>query len=174
MKKIYIVLTYTGTVLSKLVKMYTKKEYSHVSIALDEDLKEMYSFGRTFAYCPFIAGFVHEEIDKGTFKRFKKTKTRIYSLRVPDEKYEKVIEVINSIKEHRNEYDFNILGLLGVAINLKFRREKSFYCAEFVKYVLEQSKINEELPELIKPEDFGSLKGINVEYSGILREYNGY
>lgn len=72
MKKIYIVLTYTGTILSKLVKMYTKKEYSHVSIALDEDLKEMYSFGRTYAYCPFIAGFVHEEIDKGTFKRFKK------------------------------------------------------------------------------------------------------
>ena len=174
MKKIYIVLTYTGTILSKLVKIYTKKEYSHVSIALDEDLNEMYSFGRTFAYCPFIAGFVHEELDKGTFKRFKKTKTRIYSLQVPDEKYEKVIDVINNIKEHRKEYDFNIIGLFCIAINLKFKREKSFYCAEFVKYVLEQSNINKSLPELIKPEDFKDLKGINVEYSGILKEYNSY
>lgn len=174
MKKIYIVLTYTGTILSKLVKMYTKKEYSHVSIALDEDLKEMYSFGRTYAYCPFIAGFVHEGIDRGTFKRFKKTKTRIYSLQVPDEKYEKVIEVIDSIKEHRNEYDFNIIGLFGVAINFKFRREKSFYCAEFVKYVLEESEINEDLPELIKPEDFKNINGLNVEYSGILNEYNAF
>lgn len=174
MKKIYIVLTYTGTILSKLVKMYTKREYSHVSIALDEDLKEMYSFGRTYAYCPFIAGFVHEGIDRGTFKRFKKTKTRIYSLQVPDEKYEKVIEVIDSIKEHKNEYDFNIIGLFGVAINFKFRREKSFYCAEFVKYVLEESEINEDLPELIKPEDFKNINGLNVEYSGILNEYNAF
>ena len=134
----------------------------------------MYCFGRTFAYCPFIAGFVHEELDKGTFKRFKKTKTRIYSLQVPDEKYEKVIDVINNIKEHRKEYDFNIIGLFCVAINLKFKREKSFYCAEFVKYVLEQSNINKSLPELIKPEDFKELKGINVEYSGILKEYNSY
>lgn len=174
MKKIYIVLTYTGTILSKLVKMYTKKEYSHVSIALDEDLKEMYSFGRTYAYCPFVAGFVHEGVNKGTFKRFKRTKTRIYSLQVPEAKYDKVIEIINSIKEHRNEYDFNIIGLLGVAINLKFRREKSFYCAEFVKYVLEKSKINEELPDLVKPEDFKDMKGLCIEYSGILKEYNSY
>lgn len=174
MKKIYIVLTYTGTILSKLVKMYTKKEYSHVSIALDEDLKEMYSFGRTYAYCPFVAGFVHEGVNKGTFKRFKRTKTRIYSLQVPEAKYDKVIEIINSIKEHRNEYDFNIIGLLGVAINLKFRREKSFYCAEFVKYVLEQSKIDSNLPDLVKPEDFKEIQGLNVEYSGILKEYNSY
>ena len=46
MKKIYIVLTYTGTILSRIIKVFTKKEYSHVSIALDQDLKYMYSFGR--------------------------------------------------------------------------------------------------------------------------------
>ena len=56
MKKIYIVLTYTGTILSRLVKYYTKKEYSHVSISLDENLEEMYSFGRLNAYIPFIGG----------------------------------------------------------------------------------------------------------------------
>ena len=44
MKKIYIVLTHTGTILSKIIKYWTKDEFSHVSIALDEDLKEMYSF----------------------------------------------------------------------------------------------------------------------------------
>jgi len=27
---------------------------------------------------------------------------------------------------------------------------------------------------LVKPEDFKEIKGLNVEYSGILREYNGY
>lgn len=35
MKKIYLILTHTGTNLSKLIKNYTKDEFSHVSISLD-------------------------------------------------------------------------------------------------------------------------------------------
>ena len=82
MKKIYIILTYTGTILSQIVKVYTRREFSHVSISLDENLTKMYSFGRLNPYNPFSGGFVHERINQGTFKRFKNTKTKIYSLEV--------------------------------------------------------------------------------------------
>lgn len=170
MKKIYIVLTYTGTILSKIVKVYTRREFSHVSIALDEDLKEMYSFGRINAYNPFWAGFVHEEVNKGTFKRFKKTKARVYSLTVKDEQYEKVKEVIRDIQNNKLDYNFNILGLFGVVVNYKIKRERYFYCAEFVKYVLEQSNIC-YLPDIVKPEDFKEIDNLNVVYNGQLREY---
>lgn len=170
MKKIYIVLTYTGTILSKIVKVYTRREFSHVSIALDEDLKEMYSFGRINAYNPFWAGFVHEDVNKGTFKRFKKTKARVYSLTVKDEQYKKVKEVIRDIQNNKLDYNFNILGLLGVVINYKVKRERYFYCAEFVKYVLEQSNIC-YLPDIVKPEDFKEIDNLNVVYNGQLREY---
>ena len=70
MSKIYVVLTYTGTVLSRFVKLFTKGEYSHVSISLDENLEEMYSFGRINPYIPFWGGFVQESPHYGTFKRF--------------------------------------------------------------------------------------------------------
>ena len=46
MKKIYLVLAHTGTTLATIIKYYTKDEFSHVSIALDDELEEMYSFGR--------------------------------------------------------------------------------------------------------------------------------
>ncbi len=171
MKKIYIVLTYTGTILSKIVKIYTRKEYSHVSIALDENLDRMYSFGRIHAYNPFSAGFVHEEIDKGTFKRFKKTKTKIYSLEVNEEQYNDVVKIINDINNHRFNYRFNMLGLIGVLLNMKFKREDYFYCAEFVKYVLEESNIDNDLPRIIKPDDFRHIDNLDIVYSGLLREY---
>ena len=173
MKKIYIVLTYTGTILSKIVKMYTRREFSHVSIALDEDLEQMYSFGRINAYNPFWAGFVQEGIDKGTFKRFKKTKTRIYSLQVEDEQFEKVVQVINDIKNNKSEYNFNILGLIGVVLHYKVKREKYFYCAEFVKHILKVSGVTEvnELPQIIRPENFKKLKGLILEYEGLLKKY---
>lgn len=172
MKKIYIVLTYTGTVLSKIVKIYTRREFSHVSIAFDEDLKEMYSFGRLNPYNPFIGGFVHEGIDRGTFKRFKKTKTRIYSLSVTEDDFDRMVEVINDIREDRLHYKFNMIGLIGVAIHFKIKRERCFYCAEFVKYVLEHSNTEYNLPDMIKPEDFKEINGLDVVYSGILKEYN--
>ena len=170
MKKIYIILTYTGTILSKIVKIYTRREYSHVSISLNEDLTKMYSFGRINPYNPFSGGFVHEEIDKGTFKRFKKTKTKIYSLEISEEKYEKLESIIEQMKAKKNLYKFNVIGLLGILLNVKIKREKYFYCAEFVKYVLEQSQVL-ELPELVKPEDFEKVSGISEIYRGVLREY---
>ena len=171
MKKIYIILTYTGTILSKIVKIYTRREYSHVSISLNEDLTKMYSFGRLNPYNPFSGGFVHEEIDKGTFKRFKKTKTKIYSLEISEEQYEKLESIIEQMKAKKNLYKFNVIGLLGILLNVKIKREKYFYCAEFVKYVLEQSQVL-ELPELVKPEDFEKVSGISEIYRGVLREYH--
>lgn len=43
-KTIYIVLSQTGTVLSRVLRLFTRAEYNHVSIALDENLDYMYSF----------------------------------------------------------------------------------------------------------------------------------
>ncbi len=172
MRKIYIVLTYTGTLLAKLVKIYTRKEYSHVSLSLDEDLSHMYSFGRLNPYNPFIGGFVQESPHYGTFKRFHKTKTKIYSIEVEDDQYESVKSLIEDIWNHKEIYRFNFIGLCAVAFHLKIKREKCFYCAEFVKYVLEQSELNLNLPELIKPNDFASINGVKEVYNGILKEYN--
>ena len=138
MKRIYIILTYTGTILSRIIKYYTKDEFSHVSIALDSELRHMYSFGRLNPYNPFWAGFVHERINSGTFKRFSNTRAKIYS----------------------------------VVFKIKIKFPKSFYCAEFVKYVLDEAKIKTELPDLVKPEDFKLIKDLQLEYDGFLRLYN--
>ena len=116
-KKIYIVLTYTGTFLSKIIKIYTRAEYCHVSISLDKKLKRMYSFGRISPYNPFIGGFVHEAIDKGTFKRFKKTKAEIYSIDVTSKQYNIIRNQINKMEKNKEEYKYNKLGLFLTVIN---------------------------------------------------------
>ncbi len=171
MKKVYIVLTHTKTILSRLIKEFTKCEFSHVSISLDVDLNKMYSFGRLNAYNPFFAGFVHEYINKGTFKRFYKTKTKVYSLNVTDEEYAKIENTINQIKAEKEKYKFNIIGLVAAGVHKKIGNDHSFYCAEFVKYVLENAGIKTNLPEIVKPEHFESLEDINEIYYGLLKKY---
>ena len=54
---------------------------------------------------------------------------------------------------------------------IKIGKEYSFYCAEFVKYVLEKAAIETELPDLVKPEDFKQIKDLRTEYDGFLRCY---
>ena len=172
MKKIYIILTHTGTLLSKAVKHFTKYEFSHVSISLDVELNNMYSFGRLNPYNAFWAGFVHEEIKRGTFKRFFNTKAKIYYLEIDDEQYEKIENIIEEFKSHDKSYKFNILGLFAAGFHKKIGKEHSFYCAEFVKYVLDQAGIETKLPNIVKPEHFKSIEGIKEVYSGFLRRYS--
>ena len=45
-KKVYILLTDTGTLFTKSIKTYTKAPYNHASISFDVGLEELYSFGR--------------------------------------------------------------------------------------------------------------------------------
>lgn len=174
MKNIYIVVSYTGTMLSQIIKTYTRDEFSHVSIALDPELKEMYSFGRLWSYNPFWGGFVHEATDRGTFKRFYNTRVKISSYEVTDAQYEKVKETIRQIEAFKQNYKFNTIGLFAVGLHRKIAFENSFYCAEFVKYVIENSRIDMDLPRIIRPEDFKDIEGSEEVYKGLFRKYEYY
>lgn len=170
--KIYIVLTYTGTTLAKIIRYYTKAEFSHVSIALDYNLDNMYSFGRINPYIPFIGGFVQESVYYGTFKRFKDTYSAIYSLNVTEEQYIKMGKIISYMYENKDKYKFNIIGLFANGLNIKYEKVNSFYCAEFIKYLFEICNINIELPNLVKPNDFKDVKELKLQYRGKLNQYN--
>lgn len=172
MKKIYIVLTHTGTILSKIIKIFTRNRYTHVSIALDEKMDCMYSFGRINPYNPFVGRFVKEGIDIGTFKRFKDTTTEVYSIEIPDEKYNKIKEIIAQMTINKDIYKFNIRGLVFAFFRKRHIRKNKFYCSEFVRYILENSDVQiKGISNVIKPEDFRDLKALNLEYRGLLRMY---
>ena len=171
MKKIYIVLTYSGSALSKAIKLYTRKKYCHVSISLDKNLKQMYSFGRLNPYNPFWGGFVQESPEFGTFKRFKNTKAKIYSLEVTDENYDKIKKIIDEFKNNKKNYKFNVMGLFAIMFHVNVTRDNYYYCAEFVKYLFDNSNLNIDLPEMVKPDDFRDINGSSCIYTGLLRDY---
>lgn len=171
MKKIYIILTSTPTYLARMIRTCTKAEYSHSSIALDKELNQMYSFGRLNAYIPFWGGFTRESVDFGSFKRFKNSGVEVYSLTVTESKYKEIKRTIEKFQKTKGDYNFNIPGMFAVAFNKRIKFDNAFYCAEFVKYVLEDNNINTGLPDTISPEDFRNMNGLVLEYSGTLSDY---
>ena len=172
MRKIYIVLSFTGTWLSRAVRIYTRKEFSHVSIALDKDLDYMYSFGRINVNNPFWGGFVHEVQNKGVFEKFYNTKSVIYPIEVNEQQYKKIKKSIKKFKASKDLYGFNMIGLIGAGLNIRISRKNKFYCAEFVKYILDNAGVDLELPDVVKPQDFLDASNGKFIYRGKFNEYN--
>lgn len=171
MKKVYFVLTYSGTILGRIIRFKTGKIYTHVSISLDENLERMYSFSRLNPYNCFVGGFMHERLNAGCFKRFKNTRAMICYIEITDYQYEKLEEQIKMFEENKSMYKFNVLGLIYILFNKRIHRKNYFYCAEFIKYILKNANINIKLPDMPRPENFEELQNAKVIYTGILNKY---
>lgn len=113
-KNVYILLTDTSTIFTKCIKLYTKKQYNHASIALDSNLSEVYSFGRKMSKNPFVGGFVKEDMKSCLFHRADCT---IFSLEVTEDQFGKMMRYINDIEACQEQYRYNFLGLFGFLIN---------------------------------------------------------
>ena len=61
MKKVYVLLTRTTTMFSKLINSITKDKYTHASIGLDRHFEKLYSFGRRHKNFPLLCGFTEEK-----------------------------------------------------------------------------------------------------------------
>lgn len=171
-KEIYIVLTQTGTILSKILKVLTGAKYNHASISLERDLSCMYSFGRKFPRNPFVGGFVKESPIMGTFKRFSNTEALIFKVEVSTEQYDGIKRYLTEMYQRKYEYHYNYCGLLFAAWGKIFRRERYFYCSEFIKDILMRFGIvnNTDLPYITKPIDLLSISKEKI-YSGKLKDY---
>ena len=87
MKTLYIFLTRLGTLVSNLVYALTGAEYTHISLAFDEDLNTLYSSTRKNGYTMFPAGPSREYLNKGVFRLRENIPCALYALEVSDEAY---------------------------------------------------------------------------------------
>lgn len=171
-QKVYIVLSQTGTFLSRILKLYTRAPYNHSSIALSKDLDVMYSFGRLNPYNPFVGGFVQESHAFGTFKRFKNTRVMVIEADVTPEAYAGLCTHIRAMLNTRTEYHYNYLGLLLAAIRIHRAKRNCYYCSEFVKAMAVQAGVEgaEAIPAIVKPMHLLRVPHRTV-YVGKLRDY---
>ncbi len=173
MKEIYIIMSHSGSIISKIIKVYTRANYSHVSIGFDISLKEFYSFGRKKPTTPIGGGFVIEGINHGVFKRFKNAKCRIYRLTLSDDKYELLKQHVNKFIANSNNYKYNYLGIFTIMFGFKFNRKNSYFCSQFVAKLLHESQIYKFHKDvsLVRPKDFDSISEAKLIYEGRLADY---
>jgi len=169
-KDVYILLTDTGTLFTKTIKLYTRKQYNHASIAFDEDLTKLYSFGRKKPRNPFVGGFVREDIKSELFRHATGV---VYRLTVNGPVFYKMQQIIEKMNTQKESYRYNFLGLFAVMLNIQIERDNAFFCSEFVASVLKQSGgVNFDFPlSLITPHDLQKIDKLELVYQGTMSGY---
>ncbi len=174
MKHIYIVLSQTGTLVSKALRFYTKDPYNHVSISFDRELTTMYSFGRKHRYNIFNSGLIFENFDHGLYPLYPDANCRIIEVAVSDYKYEMMKNSILSFCENKDEYRYNMLGILTYLLGFRWDRKYHYFCSQFVGHILVEANLWNQLPAFTKPMDFYELPNRNLVYEGKIQEFAGY
>lgn len=170
-QKVYLLLTDTGSVLTRIIKLFTQKKYNHVSLAFDEALADTFSFGRKKANNPFIGGFIHEDV---TSDFYSQSKCAVYSLTVSEEQAAVMRGYVASFEKDSEKYHYNLMGLLPALFNMEWDRKNYYFCSHFVSTVLAEGKVlqaNKPLT-LMRPTDILEALPFVLLYEGKLFQFN--
>ncbi|MCD4839412.1 hypothetical protein LRS37_11060 [Neobacillus sedimentimangrovi] len=168
--EVYVLLTDTKTTLSKTIGLFTKQSLNHVSISFDQQLREIYSFGRKKPNNPFLGGFIREQINQDLFEN---AIGAVYRCSVTEEQFQRMKKFVQAIEEERHSYRYNFIGLFGVLFNQPIKREKAYFCSQFVSAVFQSGDviIADKPDMLVTPNDFINCPHLQLVYEGPLCDY---
>lgn len=168
-RRIYILLCGTGTLFSKAIQYKTKDSCPHVSLILDSDFKHGYSFGRKFLRNPLIGGFKVEDYSSW-LTVFKRIDCELYYIDIDEDKYENLLNLLDTFYKNRHRYSYNIVGVIGQALGIDINVKNSFFCSQFVSYVLSECEIIDlgVIPLHSKAENFRNSLSHNKLFEGDL------
>jgi hypothetical protein len=169
-RDVYIVLTDTGTLFTRMIKQFTRAPLNHASIAFDANLTEVYSFGRKEIHSPWRGGFVRENM-YGLF--FQHAQCAIYRCRISETQYAVMYERICRMLEQKERYKYNLLGLAALWLKIRYHRENAYFCSQFVASLFELTGVPlvDKPAYWVRPDDIARSPLLECIYRGVLGDY---
>ena len=163
---IYILLTRTGTAMSKVISTALGDFYTHVSISFDLNMNKIYAFDKQ--------GFIIEELQKTYKNQFGNIPIAIYCTFINKDSLQLIKNKINDMLKEKSKYHYNYLGALGLAFEKPVQINYAMFCSEFVDQLLKLSgnDITGKNSGLVAPQDFKRSKLVYKIYEGTLNRYS--
>ncbi|AOZ92182.1 hypothetical protein [Paenibacillus crassostreae] len=168
--EVYVLLTDTGTLLTRTIKWFTKDPLNHASIAFDRELTEVYSFGRKNPHNPFFGGFIKEDMNG---KLFRHATCAVYCCKVTSIEYQHIRRQILHMERNQEQYKYNLIGMFALLLNIQIKRDHAYFCSQFVASVFETSGVHlvNKSCLLATPGDLVHAPDLQLMYEGKLRTY---
>ena len=161
---VYILLTTTGSIMSKTIRAFTGDDYTHVSLSFDAKMNNIFSFN--------FDGFVKESFDMFK-KKFGNINIGVFCVLIPKINIEKIKQQIQYFIDHIKEYSYSILGLFGVLLNKPINRDDKMFCSQFVDSMLKLGgvNVNQKDSALVRPQEFATSNVVYKVYEGKINDY---
>jgi hypothetical protein len=175
-RDIYVVLTNTGTSFSKCIGLFTGEPLNHASVAFDDGLKDIYSFGRKHPMNAFSGGFVREKVWGDLIRdRRRATPSAIYRCSVEAETFRRMRKQVQRMSEDPTRYGYNLAGLFTLLAGIDWQRENTYFCSQFVEHLFATHGValSGKPASLTKPGDFERSVRLESVFRGDLRAYAG-
>ena len=169
-KTVYILLSRSITLPSRIIHFFTGGEFTHTSVGLEGPDGVFYSFGRLHIKRPLPGGMVREQVGRGFYAHFSKTPCCLVSLKISEEAFAELETRLARMYARRRELRYNIIGLGACFFRISLPRRDAYFCSQFVAEMLIQSGAAKlpYPPEATKPMDFTMLPGLQVLYRGAI------
>ncbi len=159
---LYVVLFSNDTLISKLIKMWTKSEFSHCAVGLDKKMNDIYSFAMDSDTGAKRIGFVKDGIS-----RYHDINIKVYAIAIPFKYIYRLKKFFKDYIENSKKTSYNILAILSILIHKQLSLLNRYYdkysmiCSQFVYTVLCLCHIYDNMQNRksyqISPKDIGSI-----------------
>ncbi len=161
---LYVIFSSTPYKMGRFIRFFTKGFYNHISISVNSEMSEIYSFARRYRKSPFCGGFVRE-----SGKRFKvgDRSSTVCICKIPVEEGKKA-ELVHLFRKMRNDkkYIYNFFSAVCVPIKHKVPIRDAYTCVEFTVRVLHMIGYKLSERKFYSVEDILALLSGHVIYEG--------
>ena len=170
MKKIYVLITKTGTVPSKIIGKLSRARFSHASLSIDNEFTDMFSFGRK-GMKVFPGGFAKENLRTRVLKKYEDCPCEVISKEVTDENYEKIKNKACYFSDNKDLFGYSYIGIFACWCRIKLKFKNRYFCSQCVSEILKAGNVQLPYdPLLMRPMDFMKIKDIKKEYLGTIKD----
>ena len=172
LKPVYILLTYTNSMMAKAIKLVTKQPYSHAGISLDSSLSHIFTYGRKNA--EDRCQFTDENIFNGLLGENRDTvQYALYVTFFNNRQLKILTQHIENIKNDISKHKYSYKGLINFALGKETHDDRMF-CSQFVASVIragDPNRLKRDI-SLYSPTDLRKVSGMHFVTRGILGNYN--
>ena len=167
---LYVLFSRSDTWFSQVIYHLSPGDFTHAALALDRDLRYLYSFGRHHPNMPLPAGFVTENVHTGIYGRCGGNTCRVYRVPVSEEGYRKTERLLEYMQKNAEFYHYNLFGVALCALRISHKRKARFFCSQFVAEILNRAEAV-TLPRaahMMRPADLLAMPELELIYEGPL------
>lgn len=181
MAALYVILSHTTTGMGKLIRTFTRSQYNHVSLTLNEDLSGIVSFARVCIDTPLRGGYVTEPAERFLYTG-EPVPVRIFRVDISEEKAQRLQNLFLLAGQQDRGLLYNHFAAFTTLLHLPCHICGAYTCLSFASAVLGKSyRTLQELEQDLAPfeifhgdlrqrcQDSGDRTNLYFTHRGFLR-----